>query len=59
MIGDSEGSTTLADLNERLTQAEKDIDQCQADIIQNAKDIAAIVALEESDIDAAFAAIFQ
>ena len=59
MIGDAEGSTTLKDLNERLTQAEKDIDQCQADIIQNAKDIAAIVALEESDIDAAFAAIFQ
>ena len=59
MIGDSEGSTTLKDLNERLTEAEKDIDKCQADIIQNAKDIAAIVALEESDIDAAFAAIFQ
>ena len=59
MIGDAEGSTTLKDLNERLTEAEKDIDQCQADIIQNAKDIAAIVALEESDIDAAFAAVFQ
>ena len=59
LIGDAEGSTTLKDLNERLTEAEKDIDQCQADIIQNAKDIAAIVALEESDIDAAFAAVFQ
>ena len=59
LIGDGEGSTTLKDLNQRLTQAEADIDQCQADIIQNAKDIAAIVALEEADIDAAFAAIFQ
>lgn len=59
LIGDAEGSTTLKDLNERLTEAEKDIDQCQADIIQNAKDIAAIVALEETDIDAAFAAVFQ
>ena len=59
LIGDGEGSTTLKDLNQRLTQAEADIDQCQADIIQNAKDIAAIVALEESDIDAAFNAIFQ
>ena len=59
LIGDGEGSTTLKDLNQRLTQAEADIDQCQADIIQNAKDIAAIVALEEADIDAAFNAIFQ
>ena len=59
LIGDGEGSTTLKDLNQRLTQAEADIDQCQADIIQNAKNIAAIVALEESDIDAAFAAIFN
>ena len=59
LIGDGEGSTTLKDLNQRLTEAEKDIDQCQADIIQNAKDIAAIVALEEADIDAAFNAIFQ
>ena len=59
LIGDGTGSATLAELNERLTQAEADIDQCQADIIQNAKDIAAIVALEESDIDAAFNAVFQ
>lgn len=58
LIGDGEGSTTLKDLNQRLTQAETDIDQAQKDIIQNAKDIAAIVALEESDIDAAFSAIF-
>jgi hypothetical protein len=59
LIGDGEGSTTLKDLNQRLTQAEADIDQCQKDIVQNAKDIAAIVALEEADIDAAFNAIFQ
>ena len=59
LIGDGEGSTTLKDLNQRLTQAEADIDQCQADIIQNAKDIAAIVALEEADIDAAFNSVFQ
>lgn len=59
LIGDGEGSTTLKDLNQRLTQAEADIDQAQKDIIQNAKDIAAIVALEEADIDAAFNAIFQ
>lgn len=59
LIGDAEGSTTLKDLNERLTQAEADIDQCQKDIVANTNAIAAIVALEESDIDAAFAAIFQ
>ena len=59
LIGDGEGSTTLADLNARLTEAEKDIDQCQKDIIANANAIAAIVALEESDIDAAFNAVFQ
>ena len=59
LIGDGEGSTTLADLNARLTEAEKDIDQCQADIIANAQAIAAIVALDEADIDAAFNAIFQ
>ena len=59
LIGDGEGSTTLADLNARLTEAEKDIDQCQKDIIANANAIAAIVALEEADIDAAFNAVFQ
>ena len=59
LIGDGTGSATLKELNQRLTQAEADIDQCQADIIQNAKDIAAIVALTEQDIDNAFAAIFQ
>ena len=59
LIGDAEGSTTLADLNERLTIAEGEIDQCQADILANAAAIAAIVALEESDIDAAFNAVFQ
>ena len=59
LIGDGTGSATLAELNERLTEAEKDIDQCQKDIIANANAIAAIVALEESDIDAAFNAVFQ
>ena len=59
LIGDGTGSATLAELNERLTEAEKDIDQCQKDIIANANAIAAIVALEEADIDAAFNAVFQ
>ena len=59
LIGDGTGSATLAELNKRLTEAEKDIDQCQRDIIANANAIAAIVALEESDIDAAFNAVFQ
>ena len=59
LIGDGEGSTTLADLNERLTQAEKDIDANEQAIADNAAAIAAIVALEEVDIDAAFNAVFQ
>ena len=59
LIGDGEGSTTLADLNERLTQAEKDIDANEKGIADNKAAIAAIVALEETDIDAAFAAVFQ
>ena len=59
LIGDGTGSATLKELNQRLTEAESEIDQAQKDIIKNAQDIAAIVALEEKDIDAAFAAVFN
>ena len=59
LIGGGDGSATLAELNERLTQAEKDIDVNEKGIADNAAAIAAIVALEETDIDAAFAAVFQ
>ena len=59
LIGGGDGSATLAELNERLTQAEKDIDANEKGIADNAAAIAAIVALEETDIDAAFAAVFQ
>ena len=58
LIGDEEGAT-LKELHDRLTTAESEIDQAQKDIIKNAQDIAAIVALEEKDIDAAFAAVFN
>lgn len=59
LIGDGEGSTTLADLNERLTAVEAEqITQNNA-IAANEAAIKAIVALEETDIDAAFAAVFQ
>lgn len=59
MIGDGEGSTTLADLNARLTEVEAEQITQNAAIQANAQAIAAIVALEESDIDAAFNAVFQ
>ena len=59
LIGDGTGSATLKELNQRLTEAESEIDQAQKDILKNAQDIAAIVALEEKDIDAAFAAVFN
>ena len=59
LIGGGDGSATLAELNERLTQAEKDIDVNEKGIADNAAAIAAIVALEATDIDAAFAAVFQ
>ena len=59
LIGDGEGSTTLADLNERLTAVEAEQTTQNAAIQANAQAIAAIVALEESDIDAAFNAVFQ
>ena len=58
LIGDEEGAT-LKELHDRLTTAEAEIDQAQKDILKNAQDIAAIVALEEKDIDAAFAAVFN
>ena len=59
LIGDGEGSTTLADLNERLTEVEAEQITQNAAIQANAQAIAAIVALDEADIDAAFNAIFQ
>ena len=58
LIGDEEGAT-LKELHDRLTTAESEIDQAQKEIIKNAQDIAAIVALEEKDIDAALAAVFN
>lgn len=59
MIGDGEGSTTLADLNARLKDVEAEQITQNAAIQANAQAIAAIVALDEADIDAAFNAIFQ
>jgi chromosome segregation ATPase len=59
LIGDGEGSTTLADLNERLTAVEAEQLVQNQNIAANAAAIAAIVALEETDIDAAFNAVFQ
>ena len=59
LIGDGEGSTTLADLNERLTAVEAEQLVQNQNIAANAAAIAAIVALEEADIDAAFNAVFQ
>lgn len=59
LIGDGEGSTTLADLNERLTAVEAEQIVQNSNIAANAAAIAAIVALEETDIDAAFNAVFQ
>lgn len=58
LIGGGDGSATLAELNERLTQAEKDIDANEKGIADNAAAIAAIVALTETEIDAAFTAAF-
>ena len=59
LIGDGEGSTTLADLNERLKDVEAEQLVQNQNIADNAAAIAAIVALEEADIDAAFNAVFQ
>ena len=59
LIGDGEGSTTLADLNERLQAVEAEQIVQNNSIAANAAAIAAIVALEEADIDAAFNAVFN
>ena len=59
LIGDGEGSTTLADLNQRLKDVEAEQLVQNQGIADNAAAIAAIVALEEADIDAAFNAVFQ
>ena len=58
LIGDGEGSTTLADLNERLTAVEAEQLVQNQSIADNAAAIAAIVALEEADINAAIEAAF-
>ena len=58
LIGDGEGSTTLADLNERLTAVEAEQLVQNQNIADNAAAIAAIVALEEADINAAIEAAF-
>jgi hypothetical protein len=59
LIGDGQGSTTLADLNTRLTQVEADQLVQNQGIADNAAAIAAIVALTEAEIDAAFADAFK
>ena len=58
LIGDGEGSTTLADLNERLTAVEAEQIVQNQNIAENAAAIAAIVALEEADINSAIEAAF-
>ena len=58
LIGDGEGSTTLADLNERLTAVEAEQLVQNQNIADNAAAIAEIVALEEADINAAIEAAF-
>ena len=58
LIGDGEGSTTLADLNERLTAVEAEQIVQNQNIADNAAAIAAIVALEEADINSAIEAAF-
>lgn len=59
LIGGGEGSASLADLNGRLKTVEAEQIVQNQNIADNAAAIAAIVALEEKDIDAAFAAVFQ
>ena len=58
LIGDGEGSTTLADLNKRLTAVEAEQLVQNQNIADNAAAIAEIVALEEADINAAIEAAF-
>ena len=59
LIGGEEGSASLKELNDRLKEVEAEQITQNAAIQANAQAIAAIVALEEADIDAAFNAIFQ
>ena len=58
LIGDGEGSASLANLNERLIAVEAEQLVQNQSIADNAAAIAAIVALEEADIDAAINAAF-
>ena len=58
LIGDGEGSASLANLNERLIAVEAEQIVQNQSIADNAAAIAAIVALEEADIDAAINAAF-
>ena len=58
LIGDGEGSASLANLNERLIAVEAEQLVQNQSIADNAAAIAAIVALEETDIDAAINAAF-
>ena len=58
LIGDGEGSASLANLNERLIAVEAEQLVQNQGIADNAAAIAAIVALEEADIDAAINAAF-
>jgi hypothetical protein len=59
LIGGEEGSASLKELNDRLKDVEAEQLVQNQSIADNAAAIAAIVALEEQDIDAAFAAVFQ
>ena len=59
LIGGEEGSASLKELNDRLKDVEAEQLVQNKSIVDNAAAIAAIVALEEADIDAAFNAVFQ
>ena len=59
LIGGEEGSASLKELNDRLKDVEAEQIVQNNSIAANAAAIAAIVALEEADIDAAFNAVFQ
>jgi chromosome segregation ATPase len=59
LIGGEEGSASLKELNDRLKDVEAEQLVQNKSIADNAAAIAAIVALEEADIDAAFNAVFQ
>jgi hypothetical protein len=59
LIGDGEGSASLANLNTRLKTVEAEQLVQNQNIADNAAAIAAIVALDSTDIDNAFNAVFQ